>query len=136
MPNLTAIVTIVSLLFYFWTSFGVATARRVSGIDAPVMTGHPQLDRAVRVHTNTLEWMPIYLASLWIFAIWFPLHAYADVGAAVLGLVWMLGRFLYKTGYMADPSKRGRGFMVQAMTCLVLMIGGLTGAVMQLFAGR
>ena len=132
MTSLTALVTILSLLFYFWTSFGVATARRVSGIDAPTMTGHPQLDRAVRVHTNTLEWMPIYLPSLWLFAIYSPMPAYADVGAAVLGLIWMFGRFLYKTAYMADPSKRGPGFMIQAMTCLILMIGGGAGAVMRL----
>lgn len=135
MPNLTAIVTILSLLFYFWTSFGVATARRASGIDAPVMTGHPQLDRAVRVHMNTLEWMPIYLPSLWIFALYFPMHAYADTAAFGLGVVWMIGRFVYKTGYMADPAKRSTGFMIQALTCLVLMIGGLTGAVMRLVAG-
>lgn len=135
MHSLTAIVTLLSLLFYFWTSYGVAGARRVSGIDAPAMTGHPQLDRAVRVHTNTLEWMPIYLASLWVFSFYFPMPAYADIGAFVLGLVWMVGRYIYKTGYMADPAKRSTGFMIQALACLVLILGGLVGAVMKLFAG-
>ena len=49
----------------------VLTARdrwsdKVSGIDAPAMTGHPEFERAVRAHANTLEWLPIFLPSLWL----------------------------------------------------------------------
>lgn len=135
MNSHVVIVTLFAILFYFTTGLGVARARRESGIEAPTMTGDPRLERAVRIQANTLEWMPIFLPSLWIFALYFPMAAYAADGAAILGLVWIVGRFLYMTGYMADPAKRGPGFMIQALACLALLLGGLVGAFMKLFAG-
>jgi uncharacterized membrane protein YecN with MAPEG domain len=74
------------------------------------MSGDPLLERAIRVHENTLEWLPIYFVSLWLFA-W----AYGDLPAAIVGLVWVVGRLLYSRGYMADPAKRETGFIVQAL---------------------
>jgi glutathione S-transferase len=58
---------------------------------------------------NTLEWMPIFLPSLWLFAIYI-----SDPIAAGLGLVWIAGRILYMTGYSQAANKRGRGFGIQA----------------------
>lgn len=115
-----AIVTLLSLLAYFAFAFAVGGARRKSGISAPAMTGDPHLERAVRVHMNTLEWLPIYLVSLWLFAIY-----WSDLVAAGLGVVWIIGRFLYARGYMADPSKRELGFMIQSLACGVLLFGAL-----------
>lgn len=116
----TAIVTIVALLVYIGLGLQVAKARGTSGIEAPAMTGHPVLERAVRVHTNTLEWLPIFLTALWLFAIyWDPKIA------AGLGVVWIVGRLLYSNGYMADPAKRSTGFLIQALTTLILLLGAL-----------
>ena len=53
---------------------------------------------------NTLEWMPIFLPSLWLFAIYI-----SDGIAAALGLVWIVGRILYMTGYSQAAEKRGTG---------------------------
>jgi glutathione S-transferase len=127
MHALVALVTVAAVLFYFFTSFGVATARRVSGINAPDMLGHPQLERAVRVHMNTLEWMPIFLVLLWLFAVFVP-SPYGDYGASVLGLVWIVGRYIYRTGYMSDPANRSTGFLIQALACIALLIGAVGGA--------
>ena len=135
MLSLVALVTIAAVLFYFWTSMGVAFARRASAIDAPIMTGHPQLDRAVRVQMNTLEWLPIFLTFLWLAVLFPAIGAYTAPVAAVLGLVWIFGRWIYMTGYMADPAKRSRGFMIQAIACMVLLLGAIVGAVMRLVAG-
>lgn len=126
--SLVAIVTLLALLLYFSMGLGVAGARRKSGIQAPTMTGHPILERAVRVQANTLEWLPIFLVSLWLFAIY-----WSDLVAAGLGLVWIAGRFLYQRGYMADPGKRETGFMIQALTCAVLLFGAL-GRVIYIYA--
>ena len=115
-----AIVTLLALLTYFWMSTQVAAARRKSGIAAPAMTGDPVLERAVRAHYNTLEWLPIFLGSLWLFAIYWN-----DLVAALVGLVWIVGRILYQRGYVADPSKRELGFLVQALACAVLLFGAL-----------
>lgn len=134
MDPVIAIVTLAALLFYFWTSMGVAVARKASGIDAPTMVGHPQLERAVRVQINTLEWLPIFLVTLWLFAISIP-APYGRWGAVILGIIWIVGRFLYMRGYMADPAKRSQGFLIQALACVGLMLGALGGAIWQLVAG-
>ena len=126
--SLVAIVTILALLLYFSMGLGVAGARRKSGIQAPTMTGDPMLERAVRVQMNTLEWLPIFLVPLWLFAIY-----WSDLVAALIGLVWILGRILYQRGYMADPGKRETGFMIQALACAVLLFGAL-GRVIWVYA--
>jgi uncharacterized membrane protein YecN with MAPEG domain len=116
----TALVTLLSLLAYFWMSLQVGRARGKCGINPPAMTGDPLLERAIRVHYNTLEWLPIFLPSLWLFAI-----AWNDRVAAVLGLVWIAGRLLYSAGYMADPAKRSTGFLTQLLAAAVLLFGAL-----------
>lgn len=118
--SLVAIVTCLALITYFWMSLQVAGARGKSGIQAPAMTGHPTLERAVRVHYNTLEWLPIFLTSMWLFAIYWN-----DLVAAALGLVWIVGRLIYAFGYMADPGKRGIGFLIQSLATGILLFGAL-----------
>jgi glutathione S-transferase len=118
--SLVALVTILSLLTYVWMSLMVGRARAKSGIMAPAMTGDPLLERTIRVHYNTLEWLPIFLASLWLFAIYWN-----DLIAAGLGLVWIVGRIIYAVGYMAAAGKRELGFMIQAAAGAVLLFGAL-----------
>jgi glutathione S-transferase len=118
--SLVAIVTLLALLTYVWTVFRVGGARRVTGIQAPEMTGHPALERAVRVHYNTLEWLPLFLIPLWLFAIY-----WSDLIAAGIGVVWIIGRIVYALGYTRDPAKREVGFMIQSLACAVLLFGAL-----------
>jgi uncharacterized membrane protein YecN with MAPEG domain len=126
----TALVTLLSLLVYFWMSLQVGRARGKTGINAPAMTGDPLLERAVRVHYNTLEWLPIFLVSLWLFAIYAN-----ELGAAGLGIVWIIGRVLYSAGYMADPAKRSTGFLIQLLAAAVLLFGALGKIVYSLATG-
>jgi len=116
----TALVTLLALLVYFWMSLQVGQARGKCGINPPAMTGDPQLERAVRVHYNTLEWLPIFLASLWLFAIYWN-----ELVAAGLGIMWIIGRLAYSVGYMADPAKRSTGFLIQLLACAILLFGAL-----------
>jgi uncharacterized membrane protein YecN with MAPEG domain len=118
--SLVAIVTILALLTYAAMGIGVGRARTKCGIHAPTMTGDPILERAIRVQSNTLEWLPIFLVSLWLFALY-----WSDLVAAVVGLVWILGRLLYWRGYIADPARREAGFLVQTLACAVLLFGAL-----------
>jgi glutathione S-transferase len=116
----TAIVSILALLVYFAMSLRVARARGKSNIQPPAMTGDPTLERAVRVHINTLEWLPLFLTGLWLFAIY-----WSEMVAAGLGLVWIIGRLIYSAGYMADPDKRSTGFLIQFLAGGVLLLGAL-----------
>lgn len=115
-----ALVTIAALLVYFWMGLQVGRARSKCGVAAPAMTGDPILERTIRVHYNTLEWLPIFLVSLWLFAIY-----WMDWLAALLGVVWIVGRILYAVGYVADPGKRELGFMIQLFATAVLLFGAL-----------
>ncbi len=126
----TALVTLVALLLYFAMSLQVARARAKSGISAPAMTGDAVLERAIRVQSNTLEWLPIFLASLWLFAIYWN-----ELVAAGLGVVWIVGRLLYATGYMAAPAKRSTGFLIQFLASAVLLLGALGRIVVSLATG-
>lgn len=119
-----AIVTLLAILTYVWMSGGVSAERRRSGIDAPQMTGDPQLERTIRAHYNTLEWLPVFLPSLWLFALYWN-----DLAAAALGLVWIVGRVVYFVGYRADAGKRAAGFYVQMLATAVLLFGALGGAI-------
>ena len=134
MDPVIALVTLAALGFYFVTVMCVGAGRRASGISAPTMTGHPQLERAVRVQMNTLEWLPIFLATLWLFAVLVP-APYGRWGGLVLGLIWIVGRYIYMTAYMADPAKRSAGFGIQGLSCVVLFVGAIVGAGLKLAQG-
>jgi uncharacterized membrane protein YecN with MAPEG domain len=121
---LVAIVTLVSLLVYVWMILRIGGARRRSGIDAPAMTGDPELERHIRVQANTVEWLVIYLPSLWLFAIYWN-----DLFAAAAGVVWIVGRILYALGYAADAKKRELGFIIQMLATAVLLFGALGRAI-------
>ena len=121
---LVAIVTLLSLLVYVWMILRIPGARRRSGIDAPAMTGHPELERHIRVQANTVEWLVIYLPALWLFAIYWN-----DLVAAALGAIWIIGRIVYALGYAADPKKRELGFIIQALATAVLVFGALGRAI-------
>ena len=125
MPLYTALVTLLAILVYFSTGWQVAKARAKFGIMAPATTGNPDFERLFRVQMNTLEWMPIFLPLLWLFAVYL-----SDWGAALLGLVWIAGRLMYIAGYSAAADKRHNGFLVQALASVALLIGDLVGIVM------
>jgi glutathione S-transferase len=127
MYHFTALVTCLAILFYFYTSFQVGKARATFGIKAPAISGDPDFERVFRVQMNTLEWLPFFLPSLWLFAIYI-----SDPIAAAIGLVWIAGRILYMTGYSQAANKRGRGFGIQAMAAGILWLGAFGAIVWRL----
>lgn len=127
MYDFTALVTCLAILFYLFTAVEVTRARLAYGVQAPATAGHPDFERVFRVQMNTLEWMPIFLPSLWLFAT----HV-SDMGAAALGLVWIVGRILYMIGYMRAAGKREPGFGIQATACIVLWVGALGAIILQM----
>ncbi|MGA0602235.1 MAPEG family protein [Caulobacter sp. KR2-114] len=120
MHSLVAIVTLLTLLLYFYMGLAVGRARAKFGVAVPAISGHPDFERVFRVQANTLEWLPIYLPSLWLFAL-----AWNDRVAAGLGLVWIVGRYLYMTGYSKAAESRELGFMIQALATGALLFGAL-----------
>ena len=118
---LVAIVTLLALLVYFYMSLRVGQARSKFNVPAPAMTGNPDFERAFRIHMNTLEWLPLFLVSLWLFAIAWN----SDLVSAGIGLVWIVGRIVYLTGYSKAAEARSTGFGIQALATGVLLFGAL-----------
>ncbi len=130
MYHFTALVTCLALMFYFFTGVRVGRARVAYGIKAPATSGNPDFERAFRVQMNTLEWLPVFLASLWLFAVYV-----GDGLAALVGLVWIAGRILYMTGYSQAAEKRRSGFAVQSLAVAALLLGALGAIVWRLVHG-
>ncbi|HKO73069.1 MAG TPA: MAPEG family protein [Bradyrhizobium sp.] len=128
MFHFTALVTCFSIALYFFTSLRVSKARAAFGIKPPAISGDPGFERVFRVQMNTLEWIPIFLPSIWLFAIYV-----SDLVAGLIGLVWIAGRILYMTGYSQAPEKRRRGFGIQATAAIALWVGAVFGIVRHLF---
>ena len=85
MYHLTALVTLLAILVYFYSSVLVSRARGTFGVKLPAISGNPDFERVFRAQMNTLEWLPIFLPSLWLFAIYV-----SDGIAAAIGLVWVI----------------------------------------------
>ena len=128
MFHFTALVTCLAILFYFLTSVQVGKARATFGVKAPAISGNPDFERVFRVQMNTLEWMPIFLPALWLFAIYI-----SDAIAAALGLIWIAGRILYMIGYSKAATKRGPGFGIQAVAAFLLWLGAIVTIAWRLF---
>jgi glutathione S-transferase len=130
MYHYTALVTCLAILFYFFASVQVSRARVAYGVKLPAISGHPDFERVFRVQMNTLEWMPAFLPSLWLFAIYI-----SDAIAAAIGLVWVVGRILYMVGYTKAVEKRGPGFAIQALATIALLLGALGAILWRLVHG-
>ena len=122
--ELPALVTLIALIEYMFFALRVGASRSKYEVAAPDISGHPVWDRMFRVQQNTLEQLIIFLPALWIFATFVS----PTVGAAV-GVVFLIGRPLYYTGYVRDPSARTTGFVMGFLAIVVLVLGGVVGVI-------
>jgi glutathione S-transferase len=125
MPYYTPVITLLAIALYFFFATRVAAARIKFNIKHPATTGNPDFERIFRAHVNMLEWMPTFLVPLWLCAVYF-----SDIAAAVLGLIWVLGRIVYFYGYSTAAEKRLPGFFIQLTACFLLFVGAAIGVAM------
>ncbi len=122
-----AIILALVLLQYTFFAFQVGSARGKYNVNAPAVSGHDMFDRYYRIQQNTLEQLVVFIPALFLFASY--IHA---LTAAGFGLVFFIGRMIYYKAYIKDPKSRGLGFMLTFLPSMVLVIGALVGAVLQL----
>jgi len=121
----TAAVTLLAVLIGFFTVIRVANTRRRTGLNAPIMIGHPDLECALRVQGNTVEQFVIFLPSLWLAALYFQ-----GWWAPAIGLVWCVGRLIYIAGYSAaKPTGRYPGFALTVLPTVILFVLALMGLI-------
>jgi glutathione S-transferase len=127
MYNWTALVTLLAILLYMFASVRVSRARMKYGVKLPATSGNADFERVFRAHMNMLEFMPVFLPSLWLFAIYV-----SDAIAAAMGAVWIVGRFVYMVGYAKSVPQRGPGFAIQLLAASALLLGALGAVVWKL----
>jgi glutathione S-transferase len=132
----SAAISLLAVLLYTYMGIAVGQMRGKHQIAAPAMVGHPELERAIRVHYNTLESLPAFLAALWIATLFFHSGSMPALGwlAPLLGVVWIVGRVIYMRGYMQAPDKRGTGFAISSLAVLVMILLGFIGIIMDWMA--
>lgn len=124
---LVAAVILLALIEFIVFSLLVGRARMRCNVQAPAVTGHPVFERYFRVHQNTLEQLIIFVPAMWLFGLYV-----SSLWAAGLGVVFIVGRALYLTGYVEDPKRRSVGFGLSFMPNVILVIGALVGAILSL----
>jgi glutathione S-transferase len=122
------IVTALAVLQFLVFGFKVAKARGRYRVKAPAVTGNEIFERYFRVQQNTLEQLIAFLPGLYLYS-----HYFNPVVAAVLGLIYLIGREIYAFTYVKDPAKREIGYGLTFLPIMILVVGGLFGAARQLF---
>ena len=126
------IVTALAVLQFIVFGFKVGAARGKYGIKAPAITGNEIFERLFRVQQNTLEQLVLFVPGLYLFS-----HYGNPLWAATLGVVYLVGREIYAATYVKNPGKRSLGYALTALPIIILLVGGLLGAVLHLVnAGR
>jgi glutathione S-transferase len=125
---LVNLLVILALFQYIFFAACVGKARVTHNVAAPATTGHPIFERYYRVQTNTLEMLIMLIPAVWIASIyWNPLFTAAMVA------VYIVGRHVYFSSYVKDPSKRSMGFLVSFLPITLLLLAGVAGAVWTIY---
>ena len=118
------IIATLAVFQFIVFSFLVGQARQKYGVKAPAISGHDEFERVFRVQMNTLEQLVCFLPALFPAAIyWSPIFA------AIAGVVYLIGRIIYRQSYISDPSTRTLGFMLTLIPTFVLLVAALIGAI-------
>ena len=121
--NYIHIVAVLAVLQFWFFGILVGRARAKYGVKAPATSGNELFERVFRVQMNTLEQLVCFLPALLIAGVYWP-----NAIVASIGMVYLIGRFLYRQQYIADPNKRGPGFLLTVLPTLVLLGASLVGA--------
>lgn len=124
---LVAVVIALAVLEFLIFGMLVGRARVRCGVQPPATTGHPVFERYFRVQQNTMEQLVVFIPSVWLFGLYV-----SPLWAAGLGVLFVIGRTLYLTGYVEEPRKRFAGFGLSFLPNVILALGALVGAVLSI----
>jgi glutathione S-transferase len=123
---LGVIVTLLAVALYIFMGARVGILRGRHNIPAPAMLGHPEFERASRVHLNTGEQFNSFLPLLWIAT--FTFHAYYWL-PAMFGMWFVLARVLYMRLYMTSPNSRTPAAFLTILPQLGLLVLSVIGLI-------
>lgn len=123
----TVIVTFLALAQFQLFGLMVGSMRKKHNVRAPAESGHEEFERMNRVHLNTAEQLVVFIPALWM-------HAYYanPLWGAIIGLIYIVGRFVYRAAYLKDPASRGLGFSMTFFSSTTLLIWALVSAILRM----
>lgn len=117
-------IALLAIIQYLYFGFQVGRARDRYGIKAPAISGSEEFERFYRVQSNTLEVLVAFLPALYIAA-----DEWSTTLVGLIGLVYLVGRFIYARSYVANPASRATGFLLSVGPIFVLLLMGLLGVI-------
>jgi uncharacterized membrane protein YecN with MAPEG domain len=121
MPPANVLAGAVTLLAIFVTmTLGgrVGYMRGKYKIDAPATVGHPNFERAFRIHSNTVENLILFIPLLWVASVF-----YGGTIPFWLGIAWVVSRLIYAWGYSQQNTQmRGPGMVLGFLALIGLLV--------------
>ena len=115
---LAAIDTLFAAFVTFMLGGYVGYMRGKTKVEAPATVGHPDFERAFRIHSNTVENFVLFVPILWIASIF-----YGGTIPFWLGMVWVVSRLIYAWGYSQQNTQmRGPGALLGYVSLLGLLV--------------
>jgi glutathione S-transferase len=118
------IVIALALIEFFYFCVEVGRARTRYKVQAPATTGNEVFERYFRVQMNTLEQLIMFVPAILIFSLYMSPYV-----AAAIGAVYVIGRIVYLLSYVKNPKSRSAGYALSILPTLILLAGGLFGAI-------
>ena len=123
----TTLVIMLALAQYLFFVGKTGQFRGKYGVKAPICTGDVNFERMFRIQQNTMEQLIVFIPALLAFS-----YFISPVWGPCLGLVFIVGRFVYYRAYLNDPAKRGPGMLMTYFTNCLLVLGATVGAILAL----
>ena len=123
MPLVQLVIGLALVQFFFFL-FAVGKARVTYKVAAPATTGNEIFERYFRVQMNTLELLVMFVPAILMFGQFFGGYL-----AAALGVVYLIGRLIYFTTYVKNPSSRSAGYGISVLPIMIMIAGSIIGAI-------
>ncbi len=121
------IITVLALIQFYWFGIEVGQMRAKHECKAPAITGAPEFERMFRVQQNTMEQLVMFVPVLWMYA-----SLVNPLWAAGIGVIYLIGRVIYRSSYVKDPKSRSIGFTISVLPTTVMLLWVLVAAVQKL----
>ncbi|MES2626395.1 MAG: MAPEG family protein [Pseudomonadota bacterium] len=126
--ELVILIVVLALSEYILFALQVAKARVKYNVKAPAVTGNPVFERHLRVQQNTIEQLIVFIPAIFSFAYIAESLGWAgNEIAAILGVIFLIGRAIYARSYVTDPASRTLGFVLSFFPSVVLLAGTVVG---------
>jgi glutathione S-transferase len=118
------LVMLLAVVQFIFLSVLVGRARGRYSVKAPATTGHDIFERYYRVQMNSLELLVMLIPAMLLAS-----RYWSAIASAILGAIYLVGRFIYLRAYVSEPSSRSLGYGLSAGPILILVIGAAIGMV-------